>query len=148
MVGTDNVIVWGASIVAQAAKEAAQNLFDLFEDRFLGAKSGPPLVDNAGDPLIVGAMYWSSTENRMFAWTGSQWESVRPAPAEQVAINQIHNNFSGLVTVANNATTLASMAPSVPTVAAIAADVTTVAGIAGQVSTVADNALALAIALG
>ena len=146
--GTDNIVVWGASIVTQAAKESAEDLLDLFEDRFLGAKSGPPLTDNDGDPLLVGAMYWSSTENRMYAWTGDAWEDVRPTVAEQANINTVSGNISEIATVAANATALAGMASSAPIVASIASDVQTVAGIAANVNTVADNALALAIALG
>jgi hypothetical protein len=33
-------------------------------------------VDNDGNPLITGALYWNSVDNAMYAWTGSAWGSI------------------------------------------------------------------------
>jgi hypothetical protein len=33
-------------------------------------------VDNDGDPLIEGALYWNSVSDAMFAWTGTAWGSI------------------------------------------------------------------------
>lgn len=49
---------------------------DEFNDLYLGAKDTPPALDNDGDPLQPGAMYWNTTSNVMFVWTGSAWSSM------------------------------------------------------------------------
>ena len=61
-----------ASNASSSAISAANN-FNSFDDRYLGAKSSPPTVDNSGDALIVGAVYWNSTTNSLAIWTGVQW---------------------------------------------------------------------------
>lgn len=58
---------------ANAAKLAAEAALDSFDDRYLGAKSIPPTTDNDGNPLMVGALYWSTATSEMKAWSGSAW---------------------------------------------------------------------------
>jgi hypothetical protein len=57
---------------AQSATDAA-NSFDSFDDRYLGAKASAPSVDNDGDALLTGAIYWNTSTNNLFVWTGSAW---------------------------------------------------------------------------
>ena len=64
-----------AASAATSASSAAAT-YDSFDDRYLGAKSTPPTVDNDGNPLITGALYWNSVDNAMYAWTGSAWGSI------------------------------------------------------------------------
>jgi hypothetical protein len=61
---------------AEAAAAAAAASYDSFDDRYLGAKSTAPSVDNDGNALIEGALYWNSTSNAMLAWDGSEWASI------------------------------------------------------------------------
>ena len=68
--------VVGTVADAEAAADAAEAAYDSFDDRYLGAKSTPPTLDNDGDALIVGALYWNSVANQMFAWDGSAWGSI------------------------------------------------------------------------
>jgi hypothetical protein len=68
--------VAGSTADAQAAAAAAAASYDSFDDRYLGAKSTAPSVDNDGNALITGAIYWNSVSNAMFAWTGSAWGSI------------------------------------------------------------------------
>jgi len=68
--------VAGSATSAAASAAAAAASYDSFDDRYLGAKSTPPTVDNDGNPLITGAIYWNSVSNQMFAWTGSAWGSI------------------------------------------------------------------------
>lgn len=65
-----------ASTSATAAATAATNAaasYDSFDDRYLGAKSVAPSVDNDGNTLLVGALYFSTTSNFMKVWDGSNW---------------------------------------------------------------------------
>jgi hypothetical protein len=69
-----------ASSAATSASSAATT-YDNFDDRYLGAKSTPPTVDNDGDPLLVGSIYWNTSTNAMFAWTGTEWGSISSTAA-------------------------------------------------------------------
>jgi len=68
--------VAGSATAAAASATAAAASYDDFDDRYLGAKSSAPSVDNDGNALITGALYWNSVSGAMFAWTGSAWGSI------------------------------------------------------------------------
>jgi hypothetical protein len=68
--------VAGSATAAAASATAAAASYDSFDDRYLGAKSSAPSVDNDGNALIEGALYWNSVTDTMFAWTGSAWGSI------------------------------------------------------------------------
>jgi hypothetical protein len=68
--------VAGSATAAAASAAAAATTYDNFDDRYLGAKSTPPTLDNDGNALITGAIYWNSSTNQMYAWTGSAWGSI------------------------------------------------------------------------
>jgi hypothetical protein len=68
--------VAGSATAAAASAAAAATSYDNFDDRYLGAKSTPPTLDNDGNALITGAIYWNSVSNAMFAWNGSAWASI------------------------------------------------------------------------
>ena len=68
--------VAGSATAAAASAAAAATTYDNFDDRYLGAKSTPPSVDNDGNALIVGAIYWNSVSAAMFAWSGTAWGSI------------------------------------------------------------------------
>ena len=68
--------VAGSATAAAASATAAAASYDSFDDRYLGSKSTAPSVDNDGNTLITGAIYWNSVTNAMYAWTGSEWGSI------------------------------------------------------------------------
>jgi hypothetical protein len=61
---------------ALASQNAAAASYDSFDDRYLGAKSSAPTVDNDGNSLLTGALYWNSTSDNLFVWAGSSWNSA------------------------------------------------------------------------
>jgi hypothetical protein len=75
-----------ASNSASAAATSASNAstseanaaasYDSFDDRYLGAKASDPSVDNDGDALITGALYFNTTDGAMKVYNGSAWEEV------------------------------------------------------------------------
>jgi hypothetical protein len=73
--------VAGSATAAAASAAAAATTYDNFDDRYLGAKSSAPSVDNDGDALIEGALYWNSVTDTMFAWSGSAWGSISSTAA-------------------------------------------------------------------
>jgi hypothetical protein len=73
--------VAGSATAAAASAAAAATTYDNFDDRYLGSKSTAPSVDNDGDALLEGAIYWNSVDNAMYAWTGSEWGSISSTAA-------------------------------------------------------------------
>ena len=61
-----------ASAAATSASNAAAS-FDSFDDRYLGAKSSDPTLDNDGNALLTGALYFNTTANEMRVYSGSAW---------------------------------------------------------------------------
>lgn len=72
----------GAASTATGAASTTVTLYDLFDDRFLGAKASAPSLDNDGDPLIVGAIYFDTTLAIMRVWSGSAWQAFIPTAAD------------------------------------------------------------------
>lgn len=68
--------VAGSATAAAASAAAAATTYDNFDDRYLGDKSSAPTLDNDGNALLTGALYWNSVSNTMFAWSGSAWGSI------------------------------------------------------------------------
>lgn len=64
---------------ASAAATSAANAeaaWDALDDRYLGAKTADPTVDNDGNPLQTGALYWSTSTKRLRVYTGSTWQNT------------------------------------------------------------------------
>ena len=72
----------GAATSATSAATSAANAaaaFDSFDDKYLGSKTGypgdgtGPTVDNDGNPLVEGALFFSADANEMRVYDGSNW---------------------------------------------------------------------------
>jgi hypothetical protein len=61
-----------AAAAATSATNAAAS-YDSFDDRYLGAKATAPTLDNDGDALLTGALYFDSTASKMKVYDGSSW---------------------------------------------------------------------------
>lgn len=65
-----------ATSAASTATTAATNAaaaYDAFDDRYLGSFAVNPTLDNDGNALLVGAMYWNTAATELRIWTGSAW---------------------------------------------------------------------------
>jgi len=67
-----------ATNAANSAASAAASL-DNFDDRYLGAKSSAPTLDNDGNALVEGAMYFDSSANGMKVYDGADWIAASAA---------------------------------------------------------------------
>ena len=47
-----------------------------FDDIYLGAKSSDPTVDNDGDALTAGDLYFNTTNDVLRVYTGSAWQDA------------------------------------------------------------------------
>ena len=63
----------GAASTSAAAAAAS---YDSFDDRYLGPKSSAPSLDNDGNALLIGALYFSTSLNQMQVYDGSVFQSV------------------------------------------------------------------------
>jgi hypothetical protein len=62
-----------AQTAAEAARDSALAAFDNFDDKYLGEKASDPTLDNDGDALATGALYFNTTDDVMKVYTGSAW---------------------------------------------------------------------------
>jgi len=61
---------------ASAAATAAAASYDSFDDRYLGAKSSAPTLDNDSNALLTGAIYFNTSATKFYAWNGSSWQEL------------------------------------------------------------------------
>ena len=64
-----------ATAAASSATSAAAS-YDSFDDRYLGAKSSDPSVDNDGASLVTGALYFNSSAGNLRVYNGSAWIAI------------------------------------------------------------------------
>lgn len=64
---------------ANSAAAAAAS-YDSFDDRYLGSKAANPTLDNDGNALLTGALYFNSAANEMRVYTGSAWQALPTLP--------------------------------------------------------------------
>jgi len=87
-----------AQTAAETAQAAAELAFDNFDDIYLGAKASDPSVDNDGEALNAGDLYFNTTSNNLKVYTGSAWADAALTAANFLTVA---NNLSDL----NNAGT-------------------------------------------
>jgi len=61
---------------AAASATAAAASLDSFDDVYLGSKSSDPTVDNDGDALTEGDLYYNSSSNTLKYYNGSAWVGI------------------------------------------------------------------------
>ena len=76
-----------ANSAATSASSAAAS-WELFDDRYLGPKATPPTVDNDGNPLTDGVIYYNTTDYNMYVWNSgtSSWQ-VFTSTGDITAVN-------------------------------------------------------------
>lgn len=103
-VQADKVIASSAADVAVAAQIAAEAAlastlaaYDSFDDRYLGSKAADPTLDNDGNALAAGMLYFNSVSGAMMVYTGTLWVAA-------------YVSGSGYLAAASNLSDLASPA--------------------------------------
>ena len=70
-----------ALLSAESAANSAEQASDTWEEfnsLYLGSLASPPSTDNEGNPLAEGALYFNSSDNKMYVWDGSSWITTEP----------------------------------------------------------------------
>jgi len=92
-----------SATAAAAAQAAAELAADNFDDTYLGAKASDPTVDNDGDALTAGDLYFNTTSNEMKVYNGSSWQVTAVTTDGLLAAS---NNLSDLASAATARTNL------------------------------------------
>jgi len=87
-----------AQLAAEAARDSVLTSFENFDDKYLGAKTSDPTLDNEGQPLTPGTLYFNSVTQVMRLYTGSEWV---PAYVDATGVVLVGGNVSELVNDAN-----------------------------------------------
>lgn len=100
-----------AQAAAESARDSALAAYDNFDDRYLGAKSSNPTVDNDGNALVAGALYFNTVSQDMRIYTGSAWVS---AYANGTTFLQLTGGtMTGAITFAGGQPTATTSSPNI-----------------------------------
>ncbi len=123
-----------AQTAAETAKTAAETALDSFDDRYLGAKASNPTVDNDGNALLDGALYFNTTSNimRVYDLGNTTWLDLNITGTNLTNVNTV----AGAIANVNN---VGGSIANVNTVSGDIANVNTVAGNISNVNTVASD---------
>jgi hypothetical protein len=84
-----------ASNASTSATNAAAS-FDAFDDIYLGSKASNPTLDNDGNPLQTGALYWNNVSSEMRVYSGVTWAAAY-LPASGYATSGVNLNITSLI---------------------------------------------------
>jgi len=90
-----------SATAAQTAQAAAEAALDSFTDTYLGAFSSDPTLDNDGNALSAGDLYFNTVSNRVKVYSGSAWGFVSVDPA--LVVEKTSNTGSGKLPVGTTA---------------------------------------------
>ena len=129
---------------AEASATAAAGYVDGFDDKYLGSKATAPTVDNDGDPLTDGALYYNTTSNIMFVYdlATTTWLQLTLTDADQTNVDAVVANATNINAVAANETNINAVnanATNINTTASNATPINTVSSNITSVNTVATN---------
>ena len=116
-----NASTSATNAAASAASAAAS--FDSFDDIYLGPKASAPTVDNDGNALQTGAIYWNTTTNSLWIRNSGVWDPAAFSASGSVIS---FNTRTGAVTLnSSDVTTALGFTPGQGTVTSVAASVPT-----------------------
>lgn len=103
-----------SAVSAASSAASAAALLDNFDDRYLGAKSSAPSLDNDGNALVLGALYFDSTSGKMRVYTASGWIDASSASVATLAIFEFVATSGQTVFTGNdaNGASLSYVAPA------------------------------------
>jgi len=96
---------------AETAQTAAETALDTFDDRMLGTFASDPTVDNDGNTLLDGAMYFNTTNNYMKVYDlgNTTWYQLTNTTSDQNNINTV----AGEISPTNNISAVAGKATEI-----------------------------------
>ncbi|BAQ86090.1 tail fiber [uncultured Mediterranean phage uvMED] len=121
-----------ARTAAQTAQAAAEAALDNFDDRFLGAKTSDPSVDNDGNALTDGALYFDTTLNVMKVYDlgATVWRKIQLTATDQANLNTV----AAQISPTNNLGTVAGLNTEITNLAGLSSEITNLNGIRTDIS--------------
>ena len=121
-----------AKTAAQTAQAAAEAALDNFDDRFLGAKTSDPSVDNDGNSLTDGALYFDTTLNVMKVYDlgATVWRKIQLTATDQANLNTV----AAQISPTNNLGTVAGLNTEITNLAGLSSEITNLNGIRTDIS--------------
>ena len=92
-----------AKVAAESAQAGAEAALDAFTDTYLGAFASDPTLDNDGNALTIGDLYFNTTSNVLKVYNGSAWQA---AALDAGAFLASANNLSDLANAGSARTNL------------------------------------------
>ena len=77
-------------------------LYDLFDDRMLGTKTSDPTLDNDGNALVAGTLYWNTSTSKLRIYNGSIWEDTASAGGVSGTVTSVDMTVPTGLTVSGN----------------------------------------------
>ena len=123
-----------AQAAAETAQTAAEAALDSFDDRYLGTKSSDPTLDNDGNALIDGALYFNTNDNvtKVYDLGNTTWRLLTPTDANQTKINAVQAALTNINAVANGLTNVNTVATDITNVNAVANNATNINNVAND----------------
>jgi|9_EtaG_2_1085328.scaffolds.fasta_scaffold00054_12 hypothetical protein len=117
---------------AQTAQAAAETALDTFDDRFLGAKSSDPSVDNDGNALVDGALYFDTANDvmKVYDLSNTQWRQLALTGTNQTNVNTV----AGQISPTNNIATLAGLNTQISNLGGLTTEITNLNNIRTDIS--------------
>ena len=103
-VAADKIVVEQSRDIATEKSDIAKASADAVQIIFLGSKAVDPTVDNQGNPLVVGVMYYNDVIGQLKLWTGTEWTTAAFS-ADGAVFN--FNGRAGAVSLTNSDITVA-----------------------------------------
>lgn len=100
-----------ASALTSANNAAAS--YTNFDARYLGKKSAAPTVDNTGAALTVGALYFTTVNNKMQVWNGTAWTDLT-GTGGVTDTNAVHLTGDETITAGTKTFSVSPLVPDVP----------------------------------
>jgi len=91
-----------SATAAAAARDQALAAFDNFDDKYLGEKAADPSVDNDGNPLVTGALYFNNVSDVMKVYTGTVWTAAYVSSAGVLLVANNLSDVQSVVTARSN----------------------------------------------
>jgi hypothetical protein len=91
-----------AQTAAEAARDATLAAYDSFDDRYLGAKTSNPTLDNDGNALLAGALYYNTVVPEMRLYTGSAWVAAYVSGGDYVLKANNLSDLTNFTTARSN----------------------------------------------
>ena len=60
---------------AEGHKDETENLWESFQNLYLGPRNYVPTNDTDG-PLVIGMLYYNTVDGQMYVWNGSEWKQA------------------------------------------------------------------------